>query len=93
MKGVITMMKRGFNGINDYGRLAPMTAFSIVGCIIAFIILVALIVIGVILIRKYLSPSRKALLILNERLAKGEIEPEDYTVKRDLLLPQKKLKK
>ena len=31
------------------------------------------------------GPSRGALLILNERFAKGDIDVEDYKVRRDLL--------
>jgi putative membrane protein len=67
-----------------------------------FLIIVALVVWALIVITRYLqhhqsqpgaqaasvaaSPTSDAMKILNERFARGEIDPDDFTRRRDLLL-------
>jgi uncharacterized membrane protein len=67
-----------------------------------FLIIVALVVWALIVITRYVkhhqpqsgaqaasvaaSPTSDAMTILNERFARGEIDPDDFTRRRDLLL-------
>lgn len=80
-------MRSGFNGIRQGANsLQPMmSGVSIALMIFKLVILVVLIVVAIILIRKYFFSNRKAIAILNERYAKGEIEEEEYLKKKQIL--------
>lgn len=80
-------MRNGFNGFqHGYNNLQPMMAtWSPVIMIIKLAILIGLIVVAIIVLRKFCFSNRRAITILNERYAKGEIEEEEYLKKKQIL--------
>jgi putative membrane protein len=68
-----------------------------IGLFLALVLIVAIVLLGVALFRRERqlrqgvstgqggSPAVDAIGILNERFARGDIDPEDYKVRRDLL--------
>jgi putative membrane protein len=68
-----------------------------IGLFLALVLIVAIVLLGVALFRRERqlrqgaptgpggSPPVDAIRILNERFARGDIDPEDYKVRRDLL--------
>jgi putative membrane protein len=68
-----------------------------IGLFLALVLIVAIVLLGVALFRRERqlrqgtstvqggSPAADAIRILNERFARGDIDPDDYKVRRDLL--------
>ena len=80
-------MRSGFHGVGQgLNNLKPiMAGWATALMIFKLVVLVVLIVVAIILIRKYFFSNRKAIAILNERYAKGEIEEEEYLKKKQIL--------
>ncbi len=87
-------MMRGFSGFQSFSRFGMMGNIGWFGMLICLLIII-LIIIGVVYLIKGLTnrshkdvssnTNNRSLEILNERLAKGEINKEEYdSIKRSL---------
>lgn len=84
------MHSLGFRGAGHFigGGVAGPNPLMFVVMGINIVIVIALIVIAVKLFNKYANHNRKALGILDEKFANGEITEEEY-LKRKTILKQK----
>lgn len=88
----VDMMRYGFEH-GGYGLMGGVGSFLM---ILFMLMIVALVVLGILALIRYLkatgtqspAPTENALLILNERYAKGEINDEEFSAKKALLSKQ-----